>query len=73
MHAASIRARRAVTAAPGPVAAGSHGGITVDLLRNLLGDDAVPPQVLTAGIPPCAITAVDDLTVVTIASMSHLS
>jgi len=32
-----------------------------------------PPQVLTAGIPPCAITAVDDLTVVTIASMSHLS
>jgi broad specificity phosphatase PhoE len=60
-------------AAPGPVAVVTHGGITVDLLRNLLGDDAVPPQVLTAGIPPCAITAVDDLTVVTIASTSHLS
>ena len=60
-------------AAPGPVAVVTHGGITVDLLRNLLGDDAVPPQVLTEGIPPCAITAVDDLTVVTIASMSHLS
>jgi len=60
-------------AAPGPVVAVTHGGITVDLLRNLLGDDAVPPQLLTAGIPPCAITAVDDLTVVTIASTSHLS
>jgi broad specificity phosphatase PhoE len=60
-------------AALGPVAVVTHGGITVDLLRNLLGDDAVPPQVLTEGIPPCAITAVDDLTVVTIASMSHLS
>jgi broad specificity phosphatase PhoE len=56
-------------AAPGPVAVVTHGGITVDLLRNLLGEDAVPPQVLTAGIPPCAITAVDDLIVVTIASM----
>jgi broad specificity phosphatase PhoE len=55
--------------ASGPVAAVTHGGITVDLLRNLLGDDAVPASVLAAGIPPCAVTAVDDLTVVMIASL----
>jgi broad specificity phosphatase PhoE len=36
---------------PGPVAAVTHGGVTVDLLRNLLGDDAVPAAVLAAGIP----------------------
>jgi broad specificity phosphatase PhoE len=60
-------------AAPGLVAVVTHGGITVDLLRNLLGDEAVPPHVLTAGIPPCAITVMDDLNVVTVASASHLS
>ena len=60
-------------AAPGPVAVVTHGGITVDLLRNLLGDAAVPPDVLATGIPPCAITAVDDLKVVMIASVAHLS
>jgi broad specificity phosphatase PhoE len=27
---------------PGPVAAVTHGGITTDLLCNLLGDDVVP-------------------------------
>jgi len=42
---------------PGPVAAVTHGGVTVDLLRNLLGDDAVPAAVLAAGIPPCAVIA----------------
>ena len=46
--------------------------ITADLLRNLPGDDALPPHVLDAGIPPCAVTAVDDLNVVMIASVSHL-
>jgi broad specificity phosphatase PhoE len=55
---------------PGPVAAVTHGGVTVDLLRNLLGDDAVPAAVLAAGIPPCAVTAVDGMTVVMIASPS---
>jgi broad specificity phosphatase PhoE len=60
-------------AAPEPVAVATHGGITVDLLRNLLGDDAVPPHVLATGIPPCAVTAVDDLNIVMIASVSHLS
>jgi broad specificity phosphatase PhoE len=53
------------------VAAVTHGGVTVDLLRNLLGDDAVPlAQVMAAGIPPCAVTAVDDPAVVMIASPS---
>jgi hypothetical protein len=50
-----------------------HGGITTDLLRSLLKDHALAPQLLAAGIPPCAITAIDDLTVVTIASTAHLS
>jgi len=50
----------------------THGGITADLLRTVLGDDALPPHVLDAGIPPCAVTAVDDLNVVMIASTSHL-
>ena len=46
--------------------------VTAELLRNLLGDDALPPVVLAAGIPPCAITTVDDLNPVMIASVSHL-
>jgi broad specificity phosphatase PhoE len=54
--------------APGPVAAVTHGGVTIELLRTLLGDDALPPDLLSAGVPPCAITAVDDLHVVAIAS-----
>ena len=58
---------------PGPVAAVTHGGITIDLLCNLLGDDGLPPHLLDAGIPPCAVTAIDDLNVVMIASTAHLS
>jgi broad specificity phosphatase PhoE len=58
---------------PGPVAAVTHGGITTDLLCNLLGDDGLPPHLLEAGIPPCAVTAIDDLNVVMIASTAHLS
>ena len=57
---------------PGLVAAVTHGGITTDLLRNLLGDDALPPHLLDAGIPPCAVTAIDDLNVIMIASTAHL-
>jgi broad specificity phosphatase PhoE len=59
-------------ALPWPVAAVTHGGITIDLLRNLLGDDALPPGLLAAGIPACAVTAVDGLNAVMIASVSHL-
>jgi broad specificity phosphatase PhoE len=58
---------------PGPIAAVSHGGVTIELLRNLLGDDGLPPDALQAGIPSCAITAVDGLNVVTIASLKHLT
>jgi broad specificity phosphatase PhoE len=57
---------------PGPVAVVTHGGVTVDLLRDLLGDEAVPSRVLEAGISPCAVTSLDDLAVVTVASTTHL-
>lgn len=57
---------------PGPVAAVSHGGVTTDLLRTLLGDEALPPRLLAEGIPPCAVTTLDGLHVVAIASTSHL-
>ncbi len=56
----------------GPVAAVSHGGATTDLLRTLLGDDALPPRLLEEGVPSCAITTLDDLRVVAIASTRHL-
>ncbi len=55
-------------ASVGPVAAVTHGGVTIDLLRTILGDAAVPPDLFSAGVPPCVITAVDDLHVVRIAS-----
>jgi hypothetical protein len=64
--------RRDTGGLPGPVAAVTHGGVTPELLRNLLGDDALPPGVLAAGIQPGAITTVDDLNPVMIASVSHL-
>ena len=57
---------------PGPVAAVTHGGITTELLRGLPGDDALRPGVLDKGVPPCAVTAIDDLNPVMIASVSHL-
>ena len=56
----------------GPVAAVTHGGVTTDLLRTLFGDDALPPRLLDGGIPACAITTLDDLNVVAIASTGHL-
>jgi len=62
-----------LTGTPGPVAVVTHGGITTDLLRNLLDEDALPPRLLAAGIPPCAVTTIDDLTAVMIASTAHLS
>jgi len=59
-------------AVPWPVAVVTHGGVTTDLLRTLLGDDALPPQLLESGIPSCAVTAADHLNVTMIASTSHL-
>jgi broad specificity phosphatase PhoE len=62
-----------VTAEPGPVAAATHGGVTVDLLRTLLGDDGVPRALLSGGVPSCAITTVHNLEVIEIASVVHLT
>jgi broad specificity phosphatase PhoE len=42
----------------GPVAAVTHGGVTIDLVRTILGD-AVPDTLLRDGVPPCAITVLD--------------
>jgi hypothetical protein len=36
---------------PGPVAV-TDGGVMAELLRTLLGEDALPPGVLATGIPP---------------------
>jgi broad specificity phosphatase PhoE len=55
-----------------PVGVVTHGGITTDLLRNLLSDQALPAGLLEAGIPACAITTIDDLRVVSIAATGHL-
>ena len=59
--------------ANGPVAVVSHGGVTTDLLRTLLGDDGLPLRLMHEGIPPCAITTLDDLHVIRIADTGHLS
>jgi broad specificity phosphatase PhoE len=56
----------------GSVVAVSHGGVTVDVLRTLAGDEALPPRVLDEGIPACAITTLQDLDVIAIASTGHL-
>jgi broad specificity phosphatase PhoE len=52
----------------------SHGGVAGDLLRTVLGDDAVPE--LADGVPACAITTLDvvgaDITVRDIANVDHL-
>ncbi|MBT2232678.1 histidine phosphatase family protein [Nonomuraea sp. NEAU-A123] len=58
--------------APGPIAVCTHGGVTVDLLRTLIGDQAVPERLWHEGVPSCAITTLDDQAVMEIASVSHL-
>jgi hypothetical protein len=45
------------------VAAVTHGGVTRDLLRTLLGEDDVRVEHLGEGIPACAITTLHDLEV----------
>jgi len=59
--------------APGAVAAVTHGGVTADLLRTLVGDDEVPADVVHQGVPSCAITILDGLRVVAMARTDHLS
>ncbi len=55
-----------------PVAVVTHGGVTVDLLRKLMPDEALPVGLLVAGIPACAITTISDLNVESIAAIDHL-
>jgi broad specificity phosphatase PhoE len=45
---------------PGQIVVVSHGGVTVDLLRNLYGDDRLAdrPELLDRGVPACSITRV---------------
>jgi hypothetical protein len=50
----------------------TYGGITTDLLRNLLDEEDLPPKLLAARIPPRALATVDDPTVVMIASTAPL-
>ena len=57
----------------------SHGGVTVDLLRTLLGDDELDrrsPGLIDGGVPGCAITSLSvepgEIQVVDIASIEHL-
>ena len=55
------------------VAVASHGGVTVDLLRTLMGDAAVPEALLRDGVPSGAITRIDGLEVVSVAAVGHLA
>lgn len=56
----------------GPIAIAAHGGVTVDLLRTLMGDDAAPEPLLREGVPSGAITTIDGLRPVAIAETGHL-
>jgi broad specificity phosphatase PhoE len=62
-----------MAAAPATVVAVTHGGVTLDLLRTLLGDRALPANLLEKGVPSCAITTLDGLQVVEVASTAHLA
>lgn len=58
--------------AGGPIAVACHGGVTVDLLRTLTGDAAVPEALLREGVPSGAITTLDGLEV-SVAAVGHLA
>ena len=62
-----------LAAEPGPVAATSHGGVTMDLLRTLLSEPELPHWLLDKGVPSGAITTFRNLDVVEIASVAHLA
>ncbi|NUT05973.1 MAG: histidine phosphatase family protein [Hamadaea sp.] len=63
---------QSVVDSPGPVVAVSHGGVTTDMLRTLLGDDAVPRELVEQGVPPCAITTLEGSRVLRVAAVDHL-
>jgi len=58
---------------PGRIVAVTHGGVTVDFLRTLVGDDQLPAGLIAEGVPGCALTVLDGLTVVRIATTDHLA
>ncbi|MEY9887051.1 broad specificity phosphatase PhoE [Catenulispora sp. MAP12-49] len=75
-HAAADRLLalvRAVGASDSPAAIVTHGGVTADLLRTLLGDSAVGDSLLTTGVPSCAITTLNGTAVESVASVEHLA
>lgn len=55
-----------------PVAAVTHGGVTVELLRTLIGDAALPPGLIDGGVPACALTVLDGVAVIDVAATGHL-
>jgi broad specificity phosphatase PhoE len=57
---------------PGPVAAVTRAESRSSCRAPMPGEDALPPGLLAAGIPLCAITTMDNLNPVIIASASHL-
>ncbi|GAA1968692.1 histidine phosphatase family protein [Catenulispora subtropica] len=50
----------------------THGGVTVDLLRSLLGGASLGTELLIEGVPSCAITTIQDGKPLTVASVGHL-
>ncbi|MFD8724689.1 hypothetical protein ACFV2H_43730 [Streptomyces sp. NPDC059629] len=58
---------------PRPVALVTHDGVTVDLPRALIGDDAVPVELVRHCVSSCAITTLDDLSVADVASVAYLA
>jgi len=61
-----------ISAQHGAVVAVTHGGVTTDLLRTLLGGHKLSPRLLHDGVPPCAVTTVTDMKITEIASVAHL-
>jgi broad specificity phosphatase PhoE len=64
---------------PGTHLAVSHGGVIIDLLRNLIGDDRLlswRPEALTQELPHCSLTRVkwvrEDWQLMEIGAVSHL-
>jgi broad specificity phosphatase PhoE len=56
-----------------PTGVVTHGGLTTDLMQNLRSDQELPAGVQENGIPPCAVTTIEGLNVVSIAATGHLT
>ena len=54
-----LEALEDVAAEHATVAVVTHGGVTVDVLRTLAGDGAVPAALLVDGVPPGALTVLE--------------